>query len=217
MAKFNLGILSGVTGKVGTVVGYKRYGIECMRAYIRHIKNPNTKEQQLARARLGVLSSTSRAFTPACNIGLAVRASDNHRSPSNEFMKLNYAALQGDSPSQVEVDYSQVKVSDGNLPMPGFASASATEALTVDVTWTPNSDMPKASTQDQVYIFVYQEELNGGVLSTSALRSAGATHVAVPSGWSGMRVQVYGFAVGNGIDNKGMRSYSAYLGSTVIV
>ena len=215
MGKLDYGILTKGKNKVGPVVYYRRGSLQLARAYVSEVKNPNTKPQQLARARFTVLRNAARAFKSAANLGFAKLAHDA-TTPTNIFMKMNYGALQGDSPSQVEIDFSKVKVSDGDLPMPGFASASSSESLIVDVTWTPNSDLPDASTQDQVYVFVYQEDLNGGILSTPVNRSIGGAHVSVPSGWSGMRCQVYAFAIGDGNDNKGMRSYSAYLGSTVV-
>ena len=217
MASFNLGILDGVNGKVGTVVGYKRYGKKYMRAYVANVKNPRTKDQQLVRARFSELGKVARAFVPAINIGLAGSAAQKHQSQGNDFMERNWKAVSGDTPAEVMVDYTQLEVSYGLLPMPGFGSVRTDEALTVDVTFVPNSDVYMADSRDQVYVFVFQPDTKSGVLSSAVLRSAGSVSISVPSGWSGMRIHAYGFAVGNGAENKGLNSPSAYLGSGTIV
>lgn len=217
MAKINLGILSGVNGKVGTVVGYKRYGVDCLRAYVRHIRNPRTAGQQLTRARFAALGSVTRAFVSASNTGLGALARSKNMTPSNLFMLKNWSAVSGETPAETEVDFTQLVVSDGSLPSPGFNSASMEQALQVDVTFRADSDQPDTDPSDKVYIFVYQADLNGGVLGQPVLRSAQRASVTVPSGWSGMRVHVYGFAVGGGFANNGKISRTTYLGSGTIV
>ena len=217
MASFNLGILDGVNGKVGTVVGYKRFSKMFMRAYVSKVHNPRTKGQQLMRARFSELNLVARAFLPAFNIGLAGAAKQKHHTQSNDFMERNWDKVSGDTPAEVVVDYTQLVVSDGTLPMPGFGSVRTDEALTVDVTFVPNSDVYMADSHDQVYVFVFQPDTKSGVLSSAVLRSAGSVSISVPSGWSGMRIHAYGFAVGDGATNKGLNSSTAYLGSGTIV
>lgn len=216
MAKAYQGINGQFSGKVGPNVGRVRSGVQMLSIYQPKVRNPKTEKQLLHRAHFSLLGIVSRAFLPATKIGFA-KAKGKLGSGFSHFMKKNWDAVSGSTPAEMDVDYAQLTVSDGLLPMPGFGSARMDEALTVDVSFTPNSDDEGASAADKVYIFVYQADGNVGVLSKPVLRSTGAVSMTVPIAWSGLKVHVYGFAVGDGPNNAEVRSESAYLGNGTIV
>ena len=44
-------------------------------------------------------------------------------------------------------------------------------------------------------------------------RTEGSVDMRLPVSWTGMTVHVYGFAVGDGRDNSGLRCDSSYIGT----
>lgn len=226
MAKLNYGILTRGRNKVGPVVYYQRGNEQIVREYVKHINDARTPSQLLARARFTALRSVARWFRIPASIGYhnILRGA---QTPTSEFMKRNYQSVSGETPAETEVDFTMLTVSDGNCPSVGFNSASMEQALQVDVSFRADSDQPGASTNDNVYVFVYQADLNEGLLGAPVRRNAGRCSVTVPSGWSGMRVHVYGFvkAIMDNVDaetgivltNAGDCSRTTYLGSGTIV
>lgn len=225
MARTTKNVLGNQSGRIGQVVGMITDGVQLYRSYTDRVRNPRTVAQQLTRAKLGEFSLVARGFKSAIALGFK-----NSRKPlesvQNVFIRKNQSAMSGDTPSEVAFDYSQAKLSEGNAVMPGFGSIRADEALTIDVTFVPNSDIPGASVRDKVYVCLFQSDTKASVLSLGTLRSAGSVSISVPSGWSGMRVHGYGFVVAaedvfdtNGVKltSAGECSATAYLGSATIV
>lgn len=215
MGKINQGILDGFNGKVGTVVGYKIFGKKFMRAYVDKIHNPRTSPQQDNRERFKTLTQLASAFLGAINIGLQRVAKEMRNTACNSFMRINHGAVSVMG-GEAEVDFGSLKCSLGALPKVGFGNASFAEPLRVSVSYDTSADMPRADAQDKVYLFVYQPDTREGLLSAPELRNTGSVEVRVPSTWTGLTVHVYGFAVGDGRENSGLRSESTYVGTGVI-
>lgn len=209
MAKVNMGILGGFIGKVGTVVGFKIFGKQVMRAYQRAVKNPRTAGQRLVRAKFGKLTSVGASMLEALKIGMAATAVSRKMTPMNVFVQKNWGAANGADAESVAVDYSGLKVSLGRLPMPVVGELSFDEELTVKLAFTPRSDMPGASADDSVYMVAYQPESNTSVTSAAARRDAGVVRLTVPGSWSGCPVHVYVFAIGK----DGKTAESVYAGT----
>lgn len=215
MGKINQGILDGFEGKVGTVVGYKVLGKKLMRAYVAKIHNPRTSLQMDNRERFKTLTKLASAFLGATNIGLQRVAKSLRHTVSNSFMLVNQGAVSVMG-GEAEVDYGSLKCSLGALPQVAFGNASFAEPLRVSVSYGTTADMPRTDAQDKVYLFVYQPDTKQGLLSAPALRTTGTVELRVPSTWTGLTVHVYGFAVGDGRDNQGLRSESSYIGTGTI-
>lgn len=225
MARTTKNVLGNQSGRIGQVVGMITDGVQLYRSYTDRVRNPRTKAQQLTRAKLGEFSLIARGFKSAIALGFK-----NSRKPlesvQNVFIRKNQSAMVGDTPSEIMFDYTQAKISEGAAVMAGFGSIRADEALTVDETFVPNSDIPGASSKDKVYMCLFQPDTKACVLSMGVLRSAGTISISVPSGWSGMKVHGYGFVVAaedvydtNGVKltSAGECSVTAYLGSATIV
>lgn len=215
MGKINQGILDGFNGKVGTVVGYKFKDKKVMRAYVDKIRNPRTSLQMDNRERFKTLTQLASAFIGANKIGLERVANSLRNTVNNSFMKVNQGAVSVMG-GEAEVDYGSLKCSIGSLPQAGFGNASFAEPQRVSVSYSTSADMPRADAQDKVYLFVYQPDTKQGILSAPALRTTGTLELPVPSTWTGLTVHVYGFAVGDGRDNAGLRSDSCYIGTGII-
>ena len=226
MAKLDYGIFTKGRNKFGPAVTYVRGGVQVTREYVKAVRNPRTKMQMLQRAKFSEMNRVSNAIKPAISIGLAnVKRAD--QTARNKFYQLNKKAISGDFPDEVMFDYTQMIISQGGAVMAGFGSVRADEALTIDVTWVPNSDVTGAGSKDMVYLAVFQPDTKVCVLGGPFLRSAASGSVSVPSGWSGMRVHAYAFIVANedhyetvsGVKmvEKGECSDTAYLGSTTVI
>ena len=212
MGKINQGILDGFNGKVGTVVGYKVNGKKVMRAYVDKIRNPRTSLQMDNRLRFKTLAQLASAFLSATTIGLECVAKSLRHTVSNSFMRVNQAAVSATG-GEAEVDYGSLTCSLGGMPQVAFGNASFAEPQRVGVTFSPDADMSRTDAQDKVYLLVYQPDTNQGLLSAPVLRTTGTLTLRLPASWTGMTVHVYGFAVGDGRNNLGLRSDSSYVGT----
>ena len=216
MSKYSQGYMGDQIGKLGPAVGFRWKGRAVMRAYLKHIANPNTLAQRIVRARFRVLTQMASAFSRATVIGLNDVAKENAITEGNAFFKLNYSRVTAISPDEVTVSYSGLKVSQGNLTGVTFGAVDYGEGehLHLSVAMTGNSDAPDADASDKVYVFAYCPELSQGVLSLPALRSAAQVSMALPASWDGMDIHVYGFTVGakEGL-NLGKKSGTTYCGT----
>jgi hypothetical protein len=108
-------------------------------------------------------------------------------------------------------------VAQGQLPEVLFGNASFAEPLQVAVSMTDTTGVEGADSHDKVYLLVYSPEAGAAVFSDGRnTRADESAAVNVPAYWNGHRVHVWGFAIGNGIDNKGVISNSRYIGSGTI-
>lgn len=216
MSKYSKGYMGEQIGKLGPAVGRKWRGIAYMAAYQKNVSNPNTEDQQLVRARFRSLTALMHAFRQAITLGYGAVAARRGMTECNMFVKRNWLRVTAIDPADVQVAYSGLQVSEGNLPCVTFGAADFGGAthLTISVAMEGNSDVPDADAEDKVYLFAYCPDNGQGVLGSPALRSASEVSVTVPGSWDGLTVHVYGFAVGTKEDvNKGWRSNSAYCGT----
>lgn len=213
MATINRGILDGFFGKVGTVVGSFWKGIPVMRAYVRRIRDRKNSPQLLIRARFATLGELSSAFLAATRIGMRNAAAKSRTTESNVFVNKNWSAVEADSVDSVTVDFASLVVAHGPLTGVQFGSPQFDTPQQVDVSFDTNEEIDKTSLDDLVYLFAYCPDAKCGVLSPAVKRSDKSVSVTVPAYWNGMKVHLWGFTLGDGLDNKGMLSNSVYIGS----
>lgn len=217
MGKVQVGILDGFVGKVGTVVGSFWKGLPVMRAYKRSTRDANTTAQQLIRTRFAAITSLASAFLYAIRLGFKQVARSRKMTEGDIFVKKNWACVHADDPGAATVDYTELVVAEGSLPEVLFGNASFAEPLQVAVPMTDTTGVIGADAHDKVYLFVYSPEAGAGIISDGRnTRADESAAVNVPAYWNGHRVHVWGFAIGNGPDNKGIISDSRYLGSGTI-
>ncbi len=216
MGKVQQGILDGFIGKVGTVVGSFWKGKPVMRGYKRQIHDAQTEAQQLVRTRFAAINSLSSAFLSAIRLGFAETARSRRTTEGNVFVKLNWDYVHAEAPGSATVDYDELQVAKGNLPEILFGSATFTNPYQVAVAIDDPASAVRASPDDLVYVYVYSPEAAAGVLSAPKLSSDTEITCDVPDYWVGQRVHVYGFGIGDGLDNEGRIANSRYLGSGTI-
>lgn len=215
MAKLRGNLFGGYTGKLGLNYGRYVHGVNlgAMMPTKRDAAKSSAQQKDLMErfAALGVIAS---AFLNAIRLGLKVVAKTIGPlvSEFDAFVKINKDAVHVMG-GVAEIEYGELQIAKGHLPMVGFSAASFDEPLRVSVAFTPNSDIPGANADDDVYLVIYEPESQQTVMSAPVKRSSAAVEVRVPSTWAGLTVHCYGFAIGNGRENKGVISDSAYVGT----
>lgn len=217
MGKVQKGILDGFVGKVGTVCGSFWKGKAVMRSMPRKksASSYNFSEAQLlVQTRFAAITALAGAFRTATLIGFKQIAKRKQMTEGDIFVIENWSFVHADTPGTATVDFSELKVSKGNLPETEFGSPKFDTPLTVEVPITP-VDVPPigGDLSDLVFIFVYSDEAKAGLLSEAVTRGDESVILTVPGYWNGNRVHIWGFTQGGGLENAGTLSNSRYLGS----
>lgn len=216
MSKFKNGILGGFSGKVGNVVGATWKGLNVMKVIPASVSNPRTPGQMAVRSRFAMMGhflSTQRRL-----VGIGFRAYAETSTGFNAAMKYNLAhAIEGEYPEQA-IDFSKIKLSMGQLPVPSGIQAAVTSELSFTLTWTDNSNMQLADSTDLLMVGVYDAENGlGYTLSGINKRSDANGVVTLPDNWAGRTIELFVFTVSTltagEIHTKEMVSDTLYLGS----
>lgn len=204
MAKTENGILDGFIGKVGTVVGYKWNGKSVMRAYVRYPHNPRTEQQTMHREMFKQEVQQAAKMRWAVGITLRDLAREAGMTAYNLFVKANQRAF-GFMDNQLQVDYSRLMLSFGDVPPVEEASAewSADNVLTV------NFRRGRGAATDYVYLYAYVPDLGEGFLSAPVYRNEKRISVSLPDPYAGHEAQLYLMVQ----HQSGTWSNSLYLGS----
>lgn len=196
MGKINQGILGGFQNKVGTVVGYFRYGQAIMRGLAGSVSNPRTPAQLAARARFSLIQSFTSPVVGFANVTLRRLANARRMTASNRLYQLINAsgAVQGTGTS-LTLDYTVIPLSEqvGGGVNPASVAAVVGAGQIVDVTWADNSGVaPWVLASDIVMVCLFNVQKNAATFDvSSATRLDSALSVAYPSLWSGDTVEVY--------------------------
>lgn len=216
MAIYFAGYLSPIRNKLGNAVGRKWRTLDVLSVYNGRPRNPRTQKQQLNRTRFGAIANLAMSFNSAVKVGFSGICAGNPIPERSMFIRKNWGCVDASEPGTATFDYTEIVCAAGPLPEAGFGAASFAEPLSVEVPLTDNSAQDGADARDKVYLFVYSPEAKAGKLGEVKQRADETIACNVPSTWVGHRVHVWGFAVGNGTDNKGIISNSRYLGSGTI-
>ena len=93
MAKIEMGILGGFSGRVGSVVGYHRRGAWFVRAYQPHIKDRKSAAQLEQRSRFKAMIQFASQATGVLRVGLREAARAEGLTEGNLFLKENHAGF----------------------------------------------------------------------------------------------------------------------------
>lgn len=215
MSKYYQGYLGAQIGKLGNAVGRTWKGRSVMAVYQPNVANPRTEAQQKNRAKFSRAGKLASAFLNAILVGMGYAAKQYRLTEGNVFVKQNYDEITANSPDDVTVNYSGLKVSEGNLPEVSFGQVNfgTSQHLQISCPITGGVDQPGADDDDNVYLVAYCPEKNQAVLGSPAKRDAASVSVNVPAAWDGMDIHVYGFAVSNPLLPKKRTSATTYCGT----
>lgn len=192
MGKINQGILGGFRNKVGTVVGYFRYGDGIMRGLAGQVTNPRTPKQEAARARFSLITLAINACLGFTNVFFD-QVGSRTRQNSAVSRNLTNGCIQG-SGTTVNIDYSMFELSQGGNGLnPTNIAAVQGTGHTIDISWTDNTGVsPETLSSDIVCACFYNPARRQSVSDVnSASRLDAALTLSYPAIWAGEEVHVY--------------------------
>jgi hypothetical protein len=191
MGYLNEGILSGITGKVGTVVGGTWRGVDYIRSKGRVRRNrTSTENQQMQQSKFTMVASFIATMVKLVELGFkefAVKKTGRNCAVSYALTN----AVTGQHPDW-QLDYSRVRVSMGSqVPGADHPSSNSPAAGTLGFTWTDNSGTGKATEDDRAIVAAYCPEKRRTIYKvTDAKRSDEAATLQVPA-FSGLVVHCW--------------------------
>ena len=213
MGRMTKGILGGFAGKVGTVIGSQRSGMDIISSLPKKSTKAPTPAQVDQRDKFSLAVGFLQPINPLLRLGF--------KSPDPRLSSFNVAlsyfvqnSLTGVSGS-FSIDYPKVLIAKGELSPAWNAIGVSTVANELKITWTNSNVVGMSSNDDETIVLVYHPEKGQKVMSISdATRAANEIVVELPSDYSGTEVQCWiAFVSGN----KKYRSTSSYAGAVTIL
>lgn len=189
------GINGGFSGRVGTVVGYRRLGTWCVRAYVPSVCDARSERQLGQRGRFVAMVRFASQLREVLHAGMGFCSHEAHLTEGNYFVKLNKGcfALEGEA---LSIDYPQLRVSDGEVAEVGFGEvACRNEGMRwlLAATFVRNPLRLTVDGGDRVYLAAICAERSEALLSVPAYRRQEAVAITLPQEWQGCTVHLYGF------------------------
>ena len=199
MAKVEMGILGGFSGRVGTVVGYYRRGGWYVRAYQPHIRDRRSEAQLLQRGRFKAMIQFASQATSVLRVGMRKRARAAGLTEGNFFLRENHTRFssgtsQTGSTSRAGdfgIEYAALRFSMGSLPGVRLREAAVDAGGRLRVCWESLGGVRG----DRVHVYVYDAACGRGVAAVGR-RGEGRVEVLLPDELAGGELHVWAFAEG---------------------
>lgn len=147
------GPLGPFKGKLGPIYGYVRNGKPIISAHPR-IVHPRTEKQKAVLQRMQVLSPFFNLISPYLAIGFELSGIKNDNSANNSAKSYNLKnAIKGEYPEQ-ELDYSKIRLTEGDLPTADNALATASPAG-IKFSWNYDESDPLAAPDDKTMLLAF--------------------------------------------------------------
>ena len=212
MATIQKGILGGFSGKVGTVVGANWRGQDVIRSVPKKSKRIPTELQQEQRLKFRLSSKFLAPIAPLTRNWFGQPAGVKSR----RNLALSYhikEAITGVFPDYV-MNYVKVIIAKGELPGPQETTVAPAAGALLEFAWEDNSEAGLASPDDLFLAVVYNEGRNLFEFRHTALRSAMAFSLALPTSWTGETIQCWcGFVSADGKK----QANSIFMGAVVLL
>ncbi len=191
MAVIKEGFFSGPSGKIGNLVAARWRGINYLRTRPENYTDANTPLQQATRMKMKLIIDFLKACIPVIRIGFLGHSTPT-RAAFHAATSYNYRnGLMGEFPN-LAVDYANVMVSRGTLPIADTASCESVEAGKISFTWSTASGIKEAGADDAAILLAYNPSRNYAAYSLQGyIRQAGEAAFTVPSLFSGENVHCY--------------------------
>ena len=192
MAKIEMGILGGFSGRVGTVVGYHRHGAWFVRAYQPHIKDRKSAAQLEQRSRFKAMIQFASPATPVLRVGLKQLAARMQITEGNAFLKINkdcFPRESRESRNSRAIDYPNLQFSRGSLAAPAALQYAVDEGGVLTVRWSAEG----GSLTDRVHIYIYSPAAQTGI-ALQGERGRHRLQALLPEGFAPEGLHVWAFA-----------------------
>ncbi len=216
MATFKNGAFGAFRGRAGNLVGSKWKNLRVLRIRPESVSNPRTPGQMNVRSRFALMGHFLSTQRDLVRIGW--KSGAENQTPFNAAMRYNMRhATIGEHPD-VSIDYPNVMLSMGQLPVASNVQVSVSSAMSLSLSWTNNSGQTNAADSDLLMIGAYHDETGSGYVIPGAFqRSDQSGEINLPDNWSGRSVEIYLFMVStlaSGIKySREMVSDTLYLGN----
>ncbi|SFC58396.1 hypothetical protein SAMN05421747_11566 [Parapedobacter composti] len=191
MAVFKNGPNGSFSGKVGSVVGYKWKGLDVIRGLPRKSHKPRSEARLANEQAMKVVMEALKPLKVFIRTSFRNVAEPLNMSAFNLALSLNKKqAIKGEYP-HLEIDWSQFRTSQGNLPGADAVNAEWTDSG-LHVSWHDNSGAEGAYDSDRLSILIYSHAL--GVWQNfleETTRNAGACILPASANWIGTEVEVF--------------------------
>ena len=184
MAKLDMGILGGFSGRVGTVVGYHRHGAWFVRAYQPHIKDRKSAAQLEQRSRFKAMIQFASPATSVLRVGLRQVAADWQITEGNAFLKINHRNFLNN-----QINYSGLQFSLGRLTAPKGLQYAVDEGGALTVRWCAEG----GSLTDRVHIYIYCPAAQTGI-ALEGERGRHGLQALLPQDFGGEELHLWAFA-----------------------
>ncbi|MBQ8704675.1 MAG: hypothetical protein IJ524_09950 [Bacteroidales bacterium] len=205
MAKTKNGILDGFEGKLGTVIGYRWKGVECMRAVNAFPHDPRTQAQMKCRTLFRTLSQLGSDMLQAARLGFRGPADAGHTTEYNCFIRANKQCV-ASVDDGAQVDYPALSIADGPLDEVVFEEPLVDNHLQMNIDFHPKASRRR---DDYVLLYAYTPALRQGLLSPPVYCSQRRATLMLPDRWRGHDLHLYGFCW----DGDRQASPSSHLGT----
>lgn len=212
MAIIKQGVLGAFSGKVGTVIGTSWKGIAIIRGIAASIVNPRTPAQLEQRARFSLVVKFLRTLTAFLRSGF--KSAALQMSGFNAAVAYNVKnAVSGIYP-ELTLDYTKLRVTQGNLPGALNPTVVSSAAGTVAFHWDDNSMDAGSMADDKAVLLVYNPVKGQSVNSIGPLtRTEGDQTLTLPAAFTGDQVECY-ISFANA--NESVFSDSIYVGKVLV-
>ncbi|MCI1647030.1 MAG: DUF6266 family protein [Bacteroides sp.] len=181
MGTIKQGILGDFSGKVGNVIGYKRNGVNYLRAQAACISNPRTKEQQKQREKFSAAMCFLKAVNPFIRIGY--KNYTQGRTAYNTALSYLLKRAIVVNGEQKEINFKQAMVSIGFL-MPVFNASAKYDNNKMIFQWEDNSGTGNAEATDVAMLLVYNKEKGISLYNMiAATRADSFAQIDLPEEW----------------------------------
>lgn len=210
MARLKDGLLGGLSGKIGDVIGYIRYG----KAYVKMKTLKPKKEPSLAqlaeREKMRVVNRFINSMTEFVRIGFALEAADKTHSANSAAKSYQMRnSVSGVFPA-LGIDYPNVLVCKGLIDPPENVSA-AVHANGLQFSWELSDRTSVYHQRSRVMLLVYAPVLNKSFYTLSGARIIERTDfLELPIAFKGQLLHLY---VAFHSDEKRQLSNSTYAGA----
>ncbi|TCD02723.1 DUF6266 family protein [Pedobacter psychroterrae] len=211
MARLKDGLLGGLSGKIGDVIGYIRYGKAYVKMKTLKPKKEASSGQLAEREKMKLVNNFINSMTEFVRIGFTLEASDKRHSANaaaKSYQMKN--AISGVYPA-LGIEYSRVLLCKGLIDPPLNVSA-AVLSNGLQFSWLLSNRTEVYHKRSRVMLLVYAPALNKSFYSLSGARIMEKTDfLELPLAFKGQLLHLY--AAFHSDDSKQI-SNSTYAGTT---
>ncbi|TCC99859.1 DUF6266 family protein [Pedobacter psychroterrae] len=208
MARLKSGLLGGISGKIGDVIGYIRYGKAYVKMKTIKPKKEASPAQLAEREKMRVVNRFINSMTEFVRIGFTLEAAGKTHSANAAAKSYQMRAVTGDYPA-LEIDYPQVLLCKGQIDPPVDVPV-VVMATGLQFSWELIQRTSVYHKISRVMLLVYAPALDKSFYTLSGARIMEKTDfLELPIGFKNQLLHLY---VAFHRDNKKQISNSTYAG-----